>query len=123
VTIDEIKREILSKLDLESEFSSFGIRMIGKPSPKGWIKCPSPFNPDKIPSCGVCIDGSSNFAGYLRVFNNSGPRQAIGFFDLAREIGPCSGKEFLDILKYYADKTGVEFDYNGTRPRRQRVKL
>jgi hypothetical protein len=110
-TIDDIKREILSKLNLQSEFQSFGIQLIGKPSPKGWIKCPSPFNPDKLPSCGVCIDNSSSYAGYLRIFNSSGPRQAIGFFDLAAELNSaCSGKEFIEILKYYADKTGIEFD-------------
>ena len=110
-TIDNIKQEILSKLNLQAEFESFGIKLIGKPSPKGWIKCPSPFNPDKLPSCGVCIDNSSSFAGYLRVFNNSGPRQAIGFFDLAKELSPtCGGKEFIEILKYYAEKTGVECD-------------
>ena len=114
-TIDDVKREILSKLNLESEFSSFGINLIGKPSPKGWIKCPSPFNPDKFPSCGVNVDGHSSFGGYLRIFNDSGPRHAIGFFDLAYELGPCAGKEFIEILKYYADKAGVEFDYEPTK--------
>ena len=110
-TIDDIKRKILSKLNLESEFLSFGINMTGKPSPKGWIKCPSPFNADKLPSCGVCIDNASSFAGYLRIFNSSGPRQAVGFFDLARELSPiCSGKEFIEILKYYANKVNVECD-------------
>jgi hypothetical protein len=110
-TIDDIKREILSKLNLQSEFESFGIKLIGKPSPKGWIKCPSPFNPDKLPSCGVCVDNSSSYAGYLRIFNSSGPRQAIGFFDLARELSlACSGKEFIEILKYYADKVNIECD-------------
>ena len=109
--IDNIKSEILSRLNLQSEFKSFGIQMTGKPSSKGWIKCPSPFNPDKLPSCGVCVDNSSGYAGYLRIFNNSGPRQAIGFFDLAAELNSnCSGKEFIEILKYYADKTGIEFD-------------
>jgi hypothetical protein len=110
-TIDDIKREILSKLNLQSEFESFGIKLIGKPSPKGWVKCPSPFNPDKLPSCGVCISNSSSYAGYLRIFNSSGPRQAIGFFDLAAELNPaCSGKEFIEILKHYADKCGIECD-------------
>lgn len=110
-TIDDIKQEILSKLSLQSEFESFGIKLKGKPSPKGWIKCPSPFAPDKLPSCGVNIDNSSSFAGYLRIFNSSGPRQAVGFFDLARELSPvCGGKEFIEILKYYAEKTGVECD-------------
>lgn len=70
-----------------------------------------------LPSCGVNIDNSSIFAGYLCIFNNSGPRQAIGFFDPARELGPCSGKEFLDILKYCADKTGVEFEI-GTKKKK-----
>ena len=64
-TIDDIKREILSKLNLQTEFESFGIKLVGKPSPKGWVKCPSPFAPDKLPSCGVNIDNSSSFAGYL----------------------------------------------------------
>lgn len=110
-TIDDIKREILSKLNLQTEFESFGIKLVGKPSPKGWVKCPSPFAPDKLPSCGVCVDNSSSFAGYLRIFNSSGPRQAIGFFDLARELSSaCGGKEFIEILKYYAEKTGVECD-------------
>ena len=116
MTIDDIKREVLSKLNLESEFQSFGIQMIGGPSPKGWVKCPSPFNPDRFPSCGVNVENSSSFAGYLRIFNNSGPRQAIGFFDLARELSSaCAGKEFIDILKHYADKTGVEFDHHETK--------
>ena len=110
-TIDDIKHQILSKLNLQTEFQTFGIKLVGSPSPKGWTKCPSPFNPDKFPSCGVCVDNSSSYAGFLRIFNNSGPRQAIGFFDLARELSPdCMGKEFVNILKFYADKTGVEFD-------------
>lgn len=120
-TINDVKKEILSKLNLEAEFQSFGINMIGKPSPKGWIKCPSPFAPDKFPSCGVNVDGHGLFAGYLRIFNNSGPRHAISFFDLARELGPCSGKEFIDILKYYADKAGVEFDHHETKKKKPAV--
>jgi hypothetical protein len=116
MTIDNIKKEILSKLNLKSEFESFGIKMVGGISPKGWIKCFSPFRPEKIPSCGVCIENSSTFAGYIRIFNNSGPRQAIGFFDLALELNPlCSGREFIEILKIYADKAGVEFNLKTER--------
>ncbi|MCJ7771569.1 MAG: hypothetical protein MUP22_00380, partial [Desulfobacterales bacterium] len=118
-TIDEIKHEVLSKLNLQTEFQSFGIKLVGKPSPKGWIKCPSPFRPDKHSSCGVCVDNSSSFAGFIRIFNDSGPRQAIGFFDLARELSSdCSGKEFVEILKHYADKAGVEFDYHETKKKK-----
>lgn len=115
MSIDDVKKEILSKLNLESEFQSFGIRMIGNPSPKGWVRCPSPFKPEKNPSCGVNIDGSSSYGGYLRIFNASGPQHAIGFFDLAAELGPCSGKDFIDILKFYAEKTGVAFDYEPSK--------
>ena len=123
-TIDDIKREILSRLNLQTEFESFGIKLIGKPSPKGWIKCPSPFNPDKLPSCGVCVDNLSAYAGFLRIFNNSGPRQAIGFFDLARELNPdCMGKEFIEVLKFYADKTGVEFDFKKKKSEKPKGKI
>lgn len=116
MNIDDIKREILSKLNLQTEFEFFGIKLIGKPSSKGWIKCPSPFNPDKFPSCGVCVDNSSSYSGFLRIFNNSGPRQAIGFFDLARELNPnCMGKEFIEVLKFYADKTSVEFNIKNNK--------
>ena len=123
-TIDDIKKKILSNLNLQTEFQSFGIKLVGKPSPKGWIKCPSPFNPDKFPSCGVCIDNSSSYAGFLRIFNNSGPRQAIGFFDLARELNPdCMGKEFIEVLKFYANKTGVEFDLKKKKSEKPKGKI
>lgn len=60
--IDDIKKEILSKLNLEAEFSTFGINMIGTPTPKGLVKYPSPFNPDRFKAKGLCIGGrrSSN---------------------------------------------------------------
>ena len=122
--IDDIKKKILSQLNLQSEFKSFGLQLTGKPTAKGWIKCPSPFNPDKFPSCGVCIDSSSSYAGFLRIFNNSGPRQAIGFFDLARELNPdCMGKEFVEILKFYADRTGVEFDLKKKKSEKPKGKI
>lgn len=124
MNIDDIKKEILLKLNLQTEFQSFGIKLAGKPSPKGWIKCPSPFNPDKIPSCGVCIDSSSSYAGFLRIFNNSGSRQAIGFFDLARELNSdCMGKEFVEILKFYANKTGVECDLKKKKSEKPKGKI
>ena len=115
-TIDNIKQEILSKLNLQAEFESFGIKLIDKPSPKGWIKCPSPFAPEKRPSCGVCVDNSSSYAGHLHVFNNSSLHQTHNLFDLAYDLSPiCSGRDFMDILKFYADKTGVEFDFKSKK--------
>lgn len=115
-TIDEIKHEILLKLNLRAEFESFGIKMAGEPNAKGWIKCPSPWNPDKNPSAGVCVDNSSSYAGNLRVFNNSSLRDSHNLFDLAYELSPvCAGKEFVEILEYYAKKTGVKFQRNVKR--------
>ncbi|MBC8393393.1 MAG: hypothetical protein H8E17_12610 [Deltaproteobacteria bacterium] len=112
-TIDEIKREVLSKLNLQSEFESWGcFTFAGKQSAKGFIPCFSPFKSEKNPSCGLNVDSSSSYAGMLKIFNGSGPRQVIQFFDLARELSPRhSGKEFIDILKSYSEIAGVEFDY------------
>ena len=111
MVFDEIKSEILAKLDLKTEFEALGIKLIGEPSASGWIKCKSPFNGDNNPSCGVCVDPSSKETGYLKIFNGSGPRSAINFFDLAKELSPvCAGKNFVDILKFYADQSNVSFD-------------
>lgn len=122
--IDNIKKQIISRLNLRAEFESFGIKMIGKPTAKGFVKCPSPFNADKFPSCGVNINNSSSFAGMLRIFNNSGPRQAISFFDLARELSPAhSGKDFIEILKLYSEKTGVEFLKNNSTSKKDIGKI
>jgi hypothetical protein len=113
IETDNVKKEILSKLNLKAEFENFGIQMTGKTSAKGFIKCPSPFSPEKHPSCGVCVDNSSPYKGILRIFNNSGPRNTVGFFDLAKELNPvCVGQDFFKILKYYADKCGVVFEIN-----------
>jgi hypothetical protein len=117
--IDKIKREVLSRINLLSEFESWGcFKFTGKQSVKGFMPCFSPFREEKNPSCGLNVDNSSSYAGMLKIFNSSGPRQVIQFFDLARELNPTySGREFIDILKAYADKVGIEFEDYKPKPK------
>jgi len=108
--LDQIKTEILSRLNIQSEMELLGIKFVGNPNSSGWIVCRSPYAPDKHPSCGVNIS-SGSYRGYLCAFNASGsrgkPYAAFSFWDIAANFLPGAGGDFGHVLKHYAKKTGV----------------
>lgn len=116
--LDQIKTEILSQLNIQSEYEMFGIQFTDKPNSRGWIPCRSPYSPDKHPSCGVNIS-SGSYRGYLCVFNDNGshgkPHTAHSFWDVACDFLPDAGGDFSFVLKHYAKKTGVKFG-SGRKP-------
>ena len=104
--LDQKKIEILSRLDIQMECETLGVRFAGRPNSAGWIPCHNPYKKDEHPSCGICA-GNGPARGYLMMFNvNGGNRAAISFWDLVRDFGNL-GTEFKDIIQYYAHRTGV----------------
>ena len=108
----QIKSEILSRLNIQSEYENLGIKFVGHVNSSGWLPCHNPYKTDKHPSCGVCI-GSGAQRGYLVAFNMNGggklgkPYASYSFWDVAMDFLPGSIGDFKFILKHYADKTGV----------------
>jgi len=116
--LDQIKTEILSRLNIQSEYETLGVQFKGKPNSSGWLPCRSPWSPDKHPSCGVNIS-SGSYRGYLCVFNDNGsrgkPHTSHSFWDVAADFLPGAGGDFNHVLKHYAKKTGVKFG-SGRKP-------
>jgi hypothetical protein len=105
---------ILALLDIEAELNQLGIETMGSINSNGWKAARNPFKSDKHPSCGVYL-GSGRYRGYLVAFNmDGGYKAAWSFFDLAMELGPPQVRgDFKQVLRYYAEKTGVKFkSYN-----------
>jgi hypothetical protein len=114
--LDKIKQDIISRLDIRSEYESLGIQFVGNPNPKGWLACHNPYKNDDNPSCGVCI-GPGPSRGYFVAFNmaNGGKPWAVSFFDIVRDFGHV-GNEFKDILNHYAEKTGIKISKTTSVP-------
>jgi len=106
--LDAVKAEILSRLDIKSEYTQMGVQFTGSVSSSGWHPCKSVYKSDKNPSAGIFM-GQGTQRGYYVIFNQSAkgkPRLALSFFDFASENGPGRG-DFYQTLKYYAAKTNV----------------
>jgi len=117
--LNQIKTEILSRLDIQAEYENLGIVFKGKPNRSGWVPCSSPYSPDKHPSCGVNIS-SGSYRGCLVVFNQNGngvkPYLSYSFFDVAGDFLPGASGDFSYVIKHYANKTGVIFGSARERP-------
>jgi hypothetical protein len=107
---EKIKREILARLNIESECDKMGIQFKGAINATGWRSCLNPYKPERNASAGVNVAGSDGVLGYLCMFNNAGGiRHSISFFDLAKDFYPgMTGKDFKEVATYFADKTRVD---------------
>ena len=123
--LNQIKTEILSRVDIKSTYESLGIVFTGPPNSSGWVPCRSPYSPDKHPSCGVNISSGSH-RGFLCAFNTNGskgkPYAAFSFWDIAGDFLPGAGGDFKYVIRHYAKKTGVEFKSNRKPPTTEMVK-
>ena len=108
-SLQEIKAEILARLDIQAEMSAMGIQFKGSISSKGWLKCLNPYKPEKHPSCGVNV-GSGPMRGYLVAFNMGSSNVAFSFFDVAKDFIPEIGGDFKRALQYFAEKTNVQLN-------------
>ena len=117
------KNEILSRINIESEYASFGITALSKPNHAGWVECRNPFKKDQTPSAGYNVS-SSSYRGVLKMFNADGvEREAMDFWQVAYNFHPrVQGESFYTILKYYADQTGVDLKSNYGPPTADQVK-
>ena len=104
-----IKREILARLNVESECENMGVQFIGRINARGWRQCLNPYKPEKNASAGINI-GSGGVRGYLTLFNmGGGARVSVSFFNLAMDFNPeLRGYSFNEIVRYYAKKTNVD---------------
>jgi len=111
------KNEILSRINIESEYSKFGIVAEGSPNHAGWVPCKNPFKKDNIPSCGYNV-GSGGPRGVLKIFNSQGEtKDALSFFNMAYYFHPIvQGEPFKAIIYHYAKETGVELSASVQTP-------
>lgn len=111
-SIDQIRVEILARLDIRAEYETMGVNFHGNPNPTGWIACNNPYKKDDHPSCGVNI-GSGSHRGFLVAFNQNGsrgkPYAAWSLFQIAADFLPGMGGDHKKTFRHYADKTGVKF--------------
>lgn len=115
---DEKKNEILARIDIRAEVETFGLRLNGAPSSSGWISAHNPYKKDNNASGGINI-GSGGQRGYLVLFNQSTNNlsESISFWDLARDFHPkLAGLDFKQIIKSYAEKTGVDLKLESKIP-------
>lgn len=117
--LDQVKIEILARLDIRAEFESFGVQCVGNPNRAGWLACRNPYKKDQHPSASINI-GSGSHRGYLVAFNSNGnagkPYAAWSFFDVAMDFLPGAGGNFKSVLRHYAETTGVQFQKEEDSP-------
>jgi hypothetical protein len=108
----EAKLEILRRLDIDAECSSFGLVFTGAREPQnGWRACRAFGRADRTPSAGVYVE-HGKLRGMYKDFVSED--RALGFFDLAVRIGGFAN--FKSAFYHYAEKTCVEL------PKRSKTK-
>jgi len=121
---DQIKSEVLSRMDIKNEFENLGVKFSGAPSASGWWPCSNPYRCDDHPSCGVNIS-SGPHRGYLCAFNQNGtrgkPYASFSFWDVAIDFLPGSCGDFSVVLGHYAEKVGVKFANERKPPTKEMV--
>jgi len=120
--LNEVKTQILGRLEIRAEMEAMGIMFEGSISANGWLKCRNPYKPEQHASCGVNV-GPGPARGYLMVFNMSNGAGPISFsfFDVAKDFIPEIGGDFGRSLKYFAEKTGVVLNPNSSPPSEETV--
>lgn len=95
-----LKEEILSKLDLVSEYRLLGVVFTrGAPSSKGIIECHAFGRPDRIASAMVNV--------VTGVYHDSGgDGESLNFWDFALRHGEGFGRH-VEVVKHYGEKVGI----------------
>jgi hypothetical protein len=118
VNLNDVKNEVLSKLDIETEFELLGVVIADSSSvsSSGWIKCHSysSTGEDRNPSAGICVSGDK--IGRYREFTGDG--LSMNLFDFAAHVGKF--KDWIEALRHYAEKVGVDIPKGGRgRPKKE----
>jgi hypothetical protein len=96
----QINAEILSALDVVSEFKSFGVQVVGtQPNGVGWLSCRAFGREDKNPSAAINVK-----SGYYIDLGAEGGSMSL--WDFAAQHG--SHEDWKAARKHYAEKAGVD---------------
>lgn len=99
----EIKAEILRNLDIEAEYEELGLRWVGPKggNSKGVRVCHAIDREDTHPSACVFLKSG--------VYHDSGGAgMNLSFFDFALKYGKQRSTRWVDLIRYYGDRAGVE---------------
>lgn len=98
----EIKSRILKNLDIELEYEEMGLRWVGPKggNSKGVRVCKAMDREDARPSACVFLKSG--------VYHDSGSGINLSFFDFALKYGKQRSTRWVDLVRHYADKAGVE---------------
>ncbi|MDX9789048.1 MAG: AAA family ATPase [Desulfobacterales bacterium] len=112
-----VRAEILSRIDVVSEYQKMGVEFTGSTSDKGFAECKNPYKKDNDPSAGVYV-GQGTGRGTLVTFNSAGGmREKLSFFDLCRDFYPgIIGKNYGEIVSYWAKEKNVKTTDKKDRP-------
>lgn len=105
-----VKAQILQKLNIRQEYEQMGVKFVGHPNKRGWNPCFNPYKSEQHPSCGINTVDDARL-GQLVAFNINNGGGAVwckSIFDVASDFVPGLGGEFVNALRYYAAKTGIE---------------
>lgn len=103
-----LKADVVAGLDLAAEFEALGVRFsAGRANAKGLRECHAVDRPDEVPSAFVNVETG--------VYHDSGGTgETLNLFDFAFRHGGSKFGRWLDVVKHYAAKAGV--DASGVRP-------
>lgn len=93
--------EIVSRVDIRSEYERYGVKFVGSPSAKGWLSCHSPFREDNKPSAAVNV-GDGPLRGRFKDLGGDGA--SLGLFDF---IAKQSGSDWKRVRADLAKQVGV----------------
>jgi hypothetical protein len=97
---NQLKKEILSRLDVIAEYRALGLRFVDEITTiKGWRNCHAVDRPDDRESAAVNVN---NWIYHDR--GGEGPN--LNFFDFALKHGNWG--TWVDVIRHYAAKAGVE---------------
>ncbi len=98
VTWRNINRSILEALDIEAEYVSWGVDVVGSPNSRGWTTCRAVGREDKNPSAAINI----NTGAYK---DHGGDGDSFSFFEAAVHFGDFA--DWKAARDHFAKKTGT----------------
>lgn len=103
-SLDQIKQEIIDKLDIAAEYEAMGLRLAGNgPRPSGFCEAYAAGREDGRPSASINVN-----TGKYQDSSAECP-VLLSLFDFAVRFGKLSGvTDFATALKYFASRAGVK---------------
>jgi hypothetical protein len=106
---DQARADILTAIDVQAEYLSWGVRLSGEPNDEGWISCFALGREDSNPSAGINV-GDGPLRGRYRDFGDPSPDNSMSFWYAAAKFGGHA--DHMAAQRHYAAEAKITLPSN-----------